>query len=124
MKHPFDRQVPLDAVRVLFVPLIRSEECLRTKAEARNEVGVDVAQLLRPPRLLRGQEGSAGKSRVGAGIVRDMVWLVLAGVDGLCPQRLRCRQGPGVRGNDHAPRDGNRGIEVGEVNGVVEWRYS
>ena len=28
---PFDRQVPLDAVRVFLVPLIRSEECLRTK---------------------------------------------------------------------------------------------
>ena len=31
---PFDRQVPLDAVRVFLVPLIRSEECLRTQASA------------------------------------------------------------------------------------------
>ena len=32
MELAFDRQVPLDAVRVFFVPLIRSKECLRTKA--------------------------------------------------------------------------------------------
>src|ERR1700674_4864614 len=50
-----------------------------------------------------------------------MVWLVLAGVDVLCPQRLRRRQGPGIRGNDDAPCAGNGGIEVGEVNGIDEW---
>src|SRR4029077_490416 len=85
------------------------------KTDTRSEVGVSLAQLFRPPRLFRGQEGSALPS-AGTGI--DIVWRV-AGVDGLRPQRLRRRQGPGIRGDNHAPCFWNSGIEVGEVNGIV-----
>ena len=85
------------------------------KTDTRSEISVSLAQLFRPPRLLRGQEGSA-VTRAGTGI--DIIWCV-TGVDGLCPQRLRRRQGPGIRGDNHPARARNGGIEVSEVNGIV-----